>query len=96
MDPVPQSRTRIGTRVLLLTTAAVPLTGWAVHATALHRRLAATRRFPVKSTCWASRCLGDPAGRPSGRLAGQPVRHGNYSGRVRTHLGLSPRAPDGV
>ncbi|WP_411078345.1 GGDEF domain-containing protein [Streptomyces sp. cmx-10-25] len=35
-----QPRTRIGNRALLLTTAAVPLTGWAVHATALHQRLA--------------------------------------------------------
>ncbi|MFH9958992.1 GGDEF domain-containing protein [Streptomyces roseolus] len=47
MDPVTQLRTRIGTRALLLTTAAVPLTGWAVHATALHRRLAATKRDPL-------------------------------------------------
>ncbi|MEU3400660.1 GGDEF domain-containing protein [Streptomyces filamentosus] len=47
MDPVTQLRTRIGTRVLLLTTAAVPLTGWAVHATALHRRLASTKRDPL-------------------------------------------------
>ncbi|MFI6728708.1 hypothetical protein [Streptomyces atratus] len=42
---------RIGQRTLLLTTAAVPLTGWAVHAVALHKRLAATKRFPVKSPC---------------------------------------------
>ncbi|MFF0486768.1 GGDEF domain-containing protein [Streptomyces sp. NPDC004435] len=47
MDPVTQLRTRIGTRALLLTTAAVPLTGWAVHATALHRRLASTKRDPL-------------------------------------------------
>jgi diguanylate cyclase (GGDEF)-like protein len=33
-----------GQRALLLTTAAVPLTGWTVHAIALHRRLAAARR----------------------------------------------------
>ncbi|MFF7535333.1 hypothetical protein ACFZB2_40740 [Streptomyces bobili] len=38
---------RIGQRTLLLTTAAVPLTGWAVHAVALHRQLAATRRDPL-------------------------------------------------
>ncbi|MEU8480345.1 GGDEF domain-containing protein [Streptomyces hygroscopicus] len=37
----------IGQRALLLTTAAIPLTGWAVHATALHRRLAAARRDPL-------------------------------------------------
>ncbi|MFH9090479.1 GGDEF domain-containing protein [Streptomyces sp. NPDC017673] len=38
---------RIGQRTLLLTTAAVPLTGWAVHAITLHRQLAATRRDPL-------------------------------------------------
>ncbi|MEU5560480.1 hypothetical protein AB0H47_30880 [Streptomyces globisporus] len=38
---------RIGPRTLLITTAAVPLTGWAVHATALHKRFAATRRDPL-------------------------------------------------
>ncbi|MBK3567831.1 diguanylate cyclase domain-containing protein [Streptomyces sp. MBT62] len=36
-----------GQRALLLTTAAVPLTGWTVHAIALHRRLAAARRDPL-------------------------------------------------
>ncbi|WP_336324011.1 GGDEF domain-containing protein, partial [Streptomyces lavendofoliae] len=30
-----------------MTTAALPLTGWAVHAVALHRRLAAGRRDPL-------------------------------------------------
>ncbi|MFJ3658292.1 GGDEF domain-containing protein [Streptomyces nigra] len=38
---------QIGQRTLLLTTAAVPLTGWAVHAATLHRQLAATRRDPL-------------------------------------------------
>ncbi|MFC8765094.1 GGDEF domain-containing protein [Streptomyces sp. NPDC057193] len=38
---------RFGQRTLLLTTAAVPLTGWAVHAVTLHRQLAATRRDPL-------------------------------------------------
>ncbi|MFE2609434.1 GGDEF domain-containing protein [Streptomyces mirabilis] len=38
---------RIGQRTLLLTTAAVPLSGWAVHAVALHKRLAATKRDPL-------------------------------------------------
>ncbi|MEV6549255.1 GGDEF domain-containing protein [Streptomyces sp. NPDC051597] len=38
---------RIGQRTLLLTTAAVPLTGWAVHAVTLHKQLAATRRDPL-------------------------------------------------
>ncbi|MGW7260792.1 GGDEF domain-containing protein [Streptomyces sp. NPDC054834] len=37
----------IGQRALYLTTAAIPLTGWAVHATALHRRLAVARRDPL-------------------------------------------------
>ncbi len=43
MDSVLHHRGRFGPRTLLITTAAVPLTGWAVHAVALHKRLAATR-----------------------------------------------------
>ncbi|MFJ9690381.1 GGDEF domain-containing protein [Streptomyces bacillaris] len=35
---------RIGPHALLITTAAVPLTGWAVHAVALHRKLSGARR----------------------------------------------------
>ncbi|MFJ1901999.1 GGDEF domain-containing protein [Streptomyces sp. NPDC088115] len=35
---------RIGPHTLLITTAAVPLTGWAVHALTLHRRLADARK----------------------------------------------------
>ncbi|MFE4825187.1 GGDEF domain-containing protein [Streptomyces sp. NPDC056704] len=38
---------RFGQRALLLTTAAVPLTGWTVHALALHRRLAAAKKDPL-------------------------------------------------
>ncbi|MEU0360037.1 GGDEF domain-containing protein [Streptomyces cyaneofuscatus] len=38
---------RISPNALLITAAAVPLTGWAVHAVALHKRLAATRRDPL-------------------------------------------------
>ncbi|MFE9770017.1 GGDEF domain-containing protein [Streptomyces sp. NPDC005808] len=37
----------IGQRALFLTTAVLPLTGWAVHAATLHRRLAAARRDPL-------------------------------------------------
>lgn len=37
---------RIGPRTLLVT-AALPLTGWTVHAVALHKRLAATRKDPL-------------------------------------------------
>ncbi|MFI2415637.1 GGDEF domain-containing protein [Streptomyces sp. NPDC018947] len=47
MDSVLHTRARIGQRALLLTTAALPLTGWAVHAVALHRQLAATRKDPL-------------------------------------------------
>ncbi|MER7112216.1 GGDEF domain-containing protein, partial [Streptomyces sp. NPDC000229] len=47
MDSVPRVRARFGQRALLLTTAALPLTGWTVHAIALHRRLAASRRDPL-------------------------------------------------
>ncbi|MFH9677443.1 GGDEF domain-containing protein [Streptomyces sp. NPDC017405] len=38
---------RIGQRTLLLTTTAVPLTGWALHAVVLHKQLAATRKDPL-------------------------------------------------
>ncbi|MFD4341805.1 GGDEF domain-containing protein [Streptomyces anulatus] len=38
---------RIGPHALLLTAAAVPLTGWALHVVALHKRLAATRKDPL-------------------------------------------------
>lgn len=47
MDSVLRVQARIGQRALLLTTAAVPLTGWTVHAVALHRRLAAAKRDPL-------------------------------------------------
>ncbi|MFJ9351743.1 GGDEF domain-containing protein [Streptomyces sp. NPDC101237] len=41
------TRARIGQRTLLITTVAVPLTGWTVHALTLHRQLAASRRDPL-------------------------------------------------
>jgi len=47
MDSVLRVQARIGQRALLLTTAALPLTGWAVHAVAMHKQLAATRRDPL-------------------------------------------------
>ncbi|PWI05703.1 GGDEF domain-containing protein [Streptomyces sp. NWU339] len=47
MSSLLRFQARIGQRALLLTTAAVPLTGWAVHAVALHKQLAATRRDPL-------------------------------------------------
>jgi GGDEF domain-containing protein len=47
MDSVLRVQARIGQRALLLTTAALPLTGWAVHAVALHRQLAVTRKDPL-------------------------------------------------
>ncbi|WP_093802200.1 GGDEF domain-containing protein [Streptomyces sp. Wb2n-11] len=47
MDSVLHARGRFGSRTLLITTAALPLTGWAVHALALHRKLAATRKDPL-------------------------------------------------
>ncbi|WP_369384074.1 GGDEF domain-containing protein [Streptomyces sp. cg36] len=40
----PRARALIGQRARIQITALLPLTGWAVHATALHRRLAAARR----------------------------------------------------
>ncbi|MFI0976096.1 GGDEF domain-containing protein [Streptomyces sp. NPDC021093] len=47
MASTPRALTPRGQRALLLTTAAVPLTGWTVHAVVLHKRLAATRRDPL-------------------------------------------------
>ncbi|MCZ0204713.1 diguanylate cyclase [Streptomyces sp. UMAF16] len=47
MDSVLRTRARFGQRALLLTTAAIPLTGWTVHAVTLHRRLAASKRDPL-------------------------------------------------
>ncbi|MFE1198502.1 GGDEF domain-containing protein [Streptomyces olivaceoviridis] len=37
----------IGQRALIITSLAVPLTGWTVHAVSLHRKLAAARRDPL-------------------------------------------------
>ncbi|WP_424893273.1 GGDEF domain-containing protein [Streptomyces sp. XH2] len=47
MDSVPLNRGRIGSHALLLATAVVPLASWAVHAIALHKQLAATRKDPL-------------------------------------------------
>lgn len=47
MDPGLRAQARIRQRALLLTTAALPVTGWAVHAVALHKQLAATRKDPL-------------------------------------------------
>ncbi|MGI5359983.1 GGDEF domain-containing protein [Streptomyces sp. CA-252508] len=47
MDSVLRTKARFGQRALLLTTAAVPLTGWAVHAIALHKKIAASRCDPL-------------------------------------------------
>ncbi|MFE5669218.1 GGDEF domain-containing protein [Streptomyces niveus] len=47
MSSLLRVQSQIGQRTLLLTTAALPLTGWAVHAVALHKQLAKTRRDPL-------------------------------------------------
>ncbi|MGW2465008.1 hypothetical protein ACWC2M_39480 [Streptomyces sp. NPDC001761] len=47
MDSALRVQARNGQRAVLLTTAALPLTGWAVHAISLHIRLAATREDPL-------------------------------------------------
>ncbi|MFJ5779890.1 GGDEF domain-containing protein [Streptomyces sp. NPDC093094] len=47
MASVLRMQARIGQHALLLTTAAVPLTGWAVHAVTLYKQLARTRRDPL-------------------------------------------------
>ncbi|OKJ48591.1 hypothetical protein AMK27_38045 [Streptomyces sp. CB02009] len=47
MAPVMRVQGPIGQRALLITTLAVPLTGWTLHALTLHRRLTAERRDPL-------------------------------------------------
>ncbi|MFF7780380.1 GGDEF domain-containing protein [Streptomyces tanashiensis] len=47
MDSVLRTQAQFGQRALLLTTAVVPLTGWAVHAITLHKKIAASRRDPL-------------------------------------------------
>jgi diguanylate cyclase (GGDEF)-like protein len=47
MSPLLRVQGRIGQRTLLLTTAAVPLTGWAVHATVLLKQLADKDKDPL-------------------------------------------------
>ncbi len=47
MDSALRAPGPIGQRALLITTLAVPLTGWTLHALTLHRRLAATKRDPL-------------------------------------------------
>ncbi|MFD5898647.1 GGDEF domain-containing protein [Streptomyces sp. NPDC060366] len=44
MDSALRLQARSGQRALLITTLAVPLTGWTVHALTLHRRLAEARK----------------------------------------------------
>ncbi|MFD3533372.1 GGDEF domain-containing protein [Streptomyces sp. NPDC058664] len=44
MDSALRVQARSGQRALLITTLAVPLTGWTVHALTLHRRLADARK----------------------------------------------------
>lgn len=64
MDFAPRVQARSGQRALLITTLAVPLTGWTVHALALHRRLADARKdlltgLPVRAefTAYSERLL---------------------------------------
>ncbi|MGZ0200576.1 GGDEF domain-containing protein [Streptomyces sp. RM1] len=47
MSPLLRVQGRIGQRTLLLTTATVPLTGWAVHATVLLKQLARKDKDPL-------------------------------------------------
>ncbi|WP_331730623.1 GGDEF domain-containing protein [Streptomyces sp. NBC_01174] len=47
MDAATPLGTRPAQRALLITSFAVPLTGWTMHAVALHRKLAAARRDPL-------------------------------------------------
>nr|WP_168723226.1 GGDEF domain-containing protein [Streptomyces sp. SAT1]ANO42819.1 GGDEF domain-containing protein [Streptomyces sp. SAT1] len=47
MAPIARVHAPIGQRALYITTLAVPLTGWTVHAVSLHRKLAAARKDPL-------------------------------------------------
>ncbi|MFF3177933.1 GGDEF domain-containing protein [Streptomyces sp. NPDC057900] len=47
MASTARAQAPIGHRALFITTLAVPLTGWTVHAVSLHRKLAAARRDPL-------------------------------------------------
>ncbi|MFJ6792004.1 GGDEF domain-containing protein [Streptomyces angustmyceticus] len=47
MSSTTRGQTRFGDRALLITSLAVPLTGWTVHAVSLHRKLAVARRDPL-------------------------------------------------
>ncbi|MGW0497470.1 GGDEF domain-containing protein [Streptomyces sp. NPDC003007] len=47
MDSVLHTTGRFGPRTLLITAAAVPLTGWAVHAVTLYRQIAAKEKDPL-------------------------------------------------
>ncbi|EGJ72755.1 hypothetical protein STTU_p0142 (plasmid) [Streptomyces sp. Tu6071] len=47
MDSVLHTTGRFGPRTLLITAAAVPLTGWAVHATVLLKQIAAKEKDPL-------------------------------------------------
>ncbi|WNI27330.1 GGDEF domain-containing protein [Streptomyces sp. ITFR-16] len=47
MTSIARVQARPGQRALLITTLAVPLTGWTVHAVALHRQLANAHRDPL-------------------------------------------------
>ncbi|MEK8141718.1 hypothetical protein NKH18_01100 [Streptomyces sp. M10(2022)] len=49
MDSVLRTTGRFGPRTLLITAAAVPLTGWAVHAVALYKQIAAKEKDPLTS-----------------------------------------------
>lgn len=47
MDSVLHTTGRFGPRTLLITAAAVPLTGWAVHAVTLYKQIAAKEKEPL-------------------------------------------------
>ncbi|MCF3105393.1 hypothetical protein IPZ58_27945 [Streptomyces roseoverticillatus] len=85
---------RIGQRPLLLTTAAVPLTGWAVHAVALHKQLAATKRSPLTGLQRAADgALYD--GKHSGRAVLAIAAHATVPAIVRRRAGRPGTATRG-
>lgn len=68
-----------GNRALFITTLAVPLTGWTVHAVSLHRKLAAARKDPLTGLLGRDGFTADQGGvavpddGPGGHAAGDRV-----------------------
>ncbi|MFJ2778237.1 GGDEF domain-containing protein [Kitasatospora sp. NPDC087315] len=88
MHFVLRTRGRFGPRTLLIATAAVPLTGWVVHAVALHMKLAAAKKDPL------TRLLRRDA--YTARARRLLVRHGDDTTAVMVDADRFKRINDGL